>query len=365
MDEDQFESHPVNKTNEGLKDPELWFKSRFIQNEDGGITGYVSINYEYTGALKNFKAHGSGRLVCTDGYTYDGEFQRSKISGNGKLLAKGHVMEGDFDNGCLIEGSHTLPNGTVYRGRPGSGCQWSGPSIRIQYADGRDFEGEVLRGSPHGRGRMSFAAVPGCPPAFYEGEFCRGVRHGRGALTLSNGDVIDGEFADGVFAGPGTMRSSDGCGILEASSWIDGSPDGPGTLRFPGGSRYTGEFRKGEVAGQGRLEHPAESASEPGMLTYEGEFANGRAHGAGVLTVGGLGGRVDARLAGDWREGLPHGRGLLEEPHGKRGDLRPIAGTDYVSGERQGVFSYSGNESATGSVAMEEEDLVASRVQRS
>jgi hypothetical protein len=186
---------------------------------------------------------------------------------------------------------------------------------------------------------MTNAAAHGRPASFYEGEFCRGVRHGRGETTLPNGDIIEGTYADGAFVGPGSMRAANGGGILEAAAWPSGFPDGPGSLHFPGGSRYAGEFAAGEMTGQGRLEHPPDPATGS-ALAYAGGFLRGRAHGSGVLTVSGGGsGRVEARLTGEWREGLPEGRALLEEPHGKRGDLRPAAAVDFADGARAGVFA--------------------------
>ncbi len=211
---------------------------------------------------------------------------------------------------------------------------------------------------------MTYAAAHGRPASFYEGEFCRGVRHGRGEMTLPNGDIIEGTYDDGSFVGPGSMRSANGGGILEAAAWPSASPDGPGTLHFPGGSRYTGEFSAGEMSGQGRLEHPADPAAGTPALAYEGGFLRGHAHGAGVLTVGG-GGRVEARLTGEWRDGLPDGRALLEEPQGKRGDLRPAAAADYADGTRAGVFSRPPAAGSPGASEGGDEELVASRAQRS
>ena len=361
-----FDSISRNKV-QGLRDPELWFKNQFVCDDQRHPIGYRLINgAEYIGDLRKFAAHGSGTLKHYNGYNFTGSFQRGIISGKGAMRVAGHLLEGMFENGILVEGVHQLPNGTVFYGKPAPVCRWTGPSIRIQYADGRNYDGEVLNGCPDGRGRMTSAAMPGCPPAFYEGEFTRGVRHGRGALTLPNGDVVDGDFSDGIFVGPGAMRSADGCGILEASTWKDGSPDGQGSLRFPGGTRYVGEFCAGEMTGHGRLEHPVQSAGGP-PLTYEGEFANGRAHGAGCLTVGGddVGnGRVESRFTGDWREGLAHGRGLLEEPHGKRSELRAVAGVDFADGFRGGIFSQSQSAGAAESAA-DEADRVVTRAQRS
>ena len=60
-------------------------------------------------------------------------------------------------------------------------------------------------------------------------------------------------------------------------SVLDGEPSGRGTLIFPSGDRYTGEFARGVFHGQGRF------AWKNGNR-YEGAWKLGRKHGPGRLT---------------------------------------------------------------------------------
>jgi hypothetical protein len=123
------------------------------------------------------------------------------------------------------------------------------------------------------------------------------------------------------------------------------------------------------MTGRGRMEHPpgewgAEGAAAVGGcgLVYEGGVLDGQANGDGVLTVGPSGPEAAvavARLAGGWRAGLPHGPGRLEEPVGRRGEMRPVAAVRYTDGRRDGVFAGPG-----GDVLGSGEDLVASRASR-
>jgi len=50
--------------------------------------------------------------------------------------------------------------------------------------------------------------------------------------------------------------------------------DGPGTLSFTNGYRYTGEFRRGTYSGRFTVRYPDGA-------TYVGEFKEGKRHGPG------------------------------------------------------------------------------------
>ena len=93
---------------------------------------------------------------------------------------------------------------------------------------------------------------------YYEGNYLLGKRHGPGTLYLGNYEHPD---------------------IIIKGNFVDGELEGWGTKIWSDGKIYTGEFKHGEIEGQGRLEIPALN------MYYEGEFLRGAFHGTGKQTI--------------------------------------------------------------------------------
>jgi len=66
--------------------------------------------------------------------------------------------------------------------------------------------------------------------------------------------------------------------------------DGHGTLTWPDGQTYEGEFSQDKRNGHGLLTWPSGKS-------YNGQWAEGRQHGFGILTVG------IKKIQGEWVEG--------------------------------------------------------------
>src|SRR5688572_4072333 len=80
---------------------------------------------------------------------------------------------------------------------------------------------------------------------------------------------------------------------------------GHGVYRWGNGNVYDGEFIKGKLQGQGRIEFSLAFGKENGGLkAYEGEFNNGMPDGVGKIEF--LDGRV---YVGTVSEGAPNGEG--------------------------------------------------------
>ena len=69
-----------------------------------------------------------------------------------------------------------------------------------------------------------------------------GVPGGQGTITFPSGSTYVGEFRDGKRTGQGTMTYSDG-GKYEGK-WKDGKQHGQGTFTFTDGRKWAGEFRE-------------------------------------------------------------------------------------------------------------------------
>jgi S1-C subfamily serine protease len=91
--------------------------------------------------------------------------------------------------------------------------------------------------------------IAGCQTVLRSGPV---LRNGQGTLTYPNGDVYVGNF-------------------------VDGSPKGRGTHSFANGNKYTGEFGNGRPNGRGTLTYANGDA-------YVGKFVNGRPNGRGAIT---------------------------------------------------------------------------------
>ncbi len=162
------------------------------------------------------------------------------------------------------------------------------------------------------------------------------------------------------------MAFTAGCGsdLVYSGEKKNDLPHGSGTLVYPGGSKYEGEFDKGTRSGQGTWEHSGGisyvggwkndlyhgqgTLTVPGRYTYDGEFFQGKKHGFGIKT------RADGSIyEGSWENGLRQGEGVMLYPDGSRyegawennerhgeGTYYPAEG-EIISGQwERGIFMY-------------------------
>ena len=164
--------------------------------------------------IKNISGH--GKIEYGKGVVYEGEFQKKKPHGVGKMTYKdGRVREGIWKDGEIeYEGQlneHGQPHG---RGK--------------RFYSNATYEGEWQNGQKHGKGTAERADGS----TSYTGGFRAGKRHGKGVMTYANGDTYDGQ-------------------------WKNGRKDGKGTLKYHNGDVYKGEFSKGKLHGKGTFVYAA------------------------------------------------------------------------------------------------------------
>ena len=109
----------------------------------------------------------------------------------------------------------------------------------------------------------------------YEGEMVNGLRHGKGKYTWANGDVYEGEYKDGKYHGQGKYTSSKGW--VYEGQFTDGQITGKGKITYATGAVYEGELLKGNKNGFGRITYTD-------GLYYEGEWKNDKKHGKSTYT---------------------------------------------------------------------------------
>ncbi|KAJ0399708.1 hypothetical protein ATCC90586_002701 [Pythium insidiosum] len=194
----------------------------------------------------------------------------------------------------------------------------------------------------------------------YEGDMRRvrgcdePVFHGRGRAVFREGFTYEGDFVIGRMHGHGRIEWSSG--VTYEGSVVDNEIQGHGTYTWPNGSTYTGDVRDGRRHGHGvfhtghlgALVDPPEQqehtpsgvpllqplyfafhAEEPHELhnpiaatsnaRYEGDWRNGRPHGRGVLVYDDA---LHVRYEGAFVEGQRHGYGEMRYASGNvyRGD---------------------------------------------
>lgn len=199
----------------------------------------------YTGALKDGKPNGRGRLSSASAGTYDGMF----------VLG---VREG--------EGDQSWPSGERYVGAFKADMPHG--QGKMQFANGDRYEGGYQNGRFQGKGTLVTKS------GFrYQGDFDAGIRTGRGQASFPNGDRYDGDFSDDVASGKGVMNFASG--DRYDGSFAGGRPEGRGTYTFANGARYEGQFSDGQMSGLGTY-HFANGDR------HEGMFEAGAAKGTGV-----------------------------------------------------------------------------------
>jgi len=128
-------------------------------------------------------------------------------------------------------------------------------------------------------------------------------------LTESDGSTYEGEFKNGEMNGQGTYTYPDG--EKKEGEFKDGEIwNGQGTEIFTfedmeGTDKYEGGFKNGKSHGQGKY-------TTYNGLIYEGEHKDGLRNGQGTET------NVREKYVGEWKEGRRNGQGTLTSYDGSK-----------------------------------------------
>jgi hypothetical protein len=166
----------------------------------------------------------------------------------------------------------------------------------LQYANGAVFEGEVANGLPHGEGSLRFtAAVPdGQASVTAAGSWAAGALHGHGTWRLEaprEAEVYEGGFLRGLREGHAVAQLRDGSHV--EGEYRGGRRNGVATVRYADRALYSGKFVADARQGKGTLVHANGDV-------YVGLWEADRPHGAGTLRRGATG--VEER--GSWVNGV-------------------------------------------------------------
>ena len=102
----------------------------------------------------------------------------------------------------------------------------------------------------------------------YNGEVNRsGKQHGKGTLIWPDGSKYTGDWVDGFRHGKGTEISPNG--RKYTGDWLKNQRTGKGTHTWPSGDKYTGDYVDGKQNGKG-------THTWPNGNTYTGDFIDGQ-----------------------------------------------------------------------------------------
>jgi hypothetical protein len=148
-----------------------------------------------------------------------------------------------------------------------------------------------------------------------------------GTITFPSGDKYVGEYRDNKRSGQGTYTFPNGAKYV--GEYRDDKRSGQGTLTYPNGENYVGEFRDGYYHGQGTYtfhqgdkyvgEYRDGKRSGQGTYTYPdgdkyvGEFRDGKASGQGTYTFAN-----GAKYVGEYKDDKRSGQGTLTYPNGEK-----------------------------------------------
>lgn len=175
----------------------------------------------------------------------------------------------------------------------------------------------------------------------FVGTWKHGKYNSKGVFTFENGDVIKGEWRDGLLEGYAELTKRDGCvykrfykhdeilmeklisgtpppdpdssrtlkfdnGVYEGEIDFSGNMHGKGFFTYSNGDRYEGGYKEGAKHGKGVFTY-ADGRS------YDGEFEDDMRCGRGVFHY--LNGDV---YDGEWKGNLKHGQGVFFYKSGDR-----------------------------------------------
>ncbi|KAH7679471.1 Phosphatidylinositol-4-phosphate 5-kinase protein [Dioscorea alata] len=175
----------------------------------------------YVGNFEGLLPQGMGKYSWVDGTCYQGEWEKGKMTGRGKICwPSGATYEGDFRGGFL-HGSGTFSG-----------------------VDGSVYTGSWRMNMQHGMGCKSYSNSD-----FYEGFWREGLQEGIGRYTWSNGNTYIGNWKAGKMSGRGLMKWAND--DLYDGLWLDGLQHGSGYYKFADGTYYFGTWSKGLKDGWG------------------------------------------------------------------------------------------------------------------
>lgn len=318
------------------------YKGRFKQGMREGKNGEYDDpqGLKYKGEFFADKFYGFGEAEWADGRSYQGGWKDGRQHGYGKFIfAKNSKFEnyiGNWNEGQIYnEGRLAMKNGDTYEGEfEGNGIR-HGFGEYIWYSAGLCYRGEWKDDLREGIGELV------CKDGeAYEGSWKNDTMHGRGAIrlpTATPGKLVThiGEFSGVVWVGDlvkcqfwGEFRSLSGARYKGA--WERFRKHGKGESLDVDGLYIQGKFEEDKPTGKVEVEFPhlnglktcivkngkllSADGNEIEFMQYSaknGHIGKPKKEGKGSAKL-----RDRSIYEGEWKNGMPHGRGWRCQPNG-------------------------------------------------
>ena len=244
---------------------------------------------KYVGEYKDALPHGQGTYIYANGDKYKGVFINNNRTGLGSYwFSNGDEYLGEFKNGKLHgQGTYTYVNGSKKVG------EWKNDKLN-GYAVTYHPNGNVNKEGIFKDSTFLYAqtkTLPACPTSGY-------FHNCIGTIIYPEGDKYIGEWQNDKRNGRGTYTYAGGNKYL--GEWQNGKKSGQGTFTWANGEKYVGAWETGERNGQGTYtwangekyvgQYKNDKRNGQGTFTwangdkYVGEFKNGKRTGQGTFT---------------------------------------------------------------------------------
>ncbi len=250
------------------------YDGKWHNDKKHGKGKYTYKNGEvYDGDWVNDHRNGKGTYSYKNGDRYEGDWVDNKRSGTGIFVKNYDKLYKKY------RGSYLSKVGIEkYEG------QWRNDKKngkgKYTYKNGEIYDGQWVKGYRAGKGLYVYANGDK-----YEGEWEKGKRTGIGRFTTKKGEIYDGGWLNGKKHGKNVHISAFGKkdvktyikGMVAASGCQTGNCDnGKGMFLYSNGNIYDGEWANGKKHGQGTY------TTFRGKK-YSGGYSYGKKHGKGIF----------------------------------------------------------------------------------
>ena len=170
---------------------------------------------QYSGSWRNGKMHGTGTMTYADGSIFKGNWINGRLHGKGNMAFAGKnrngtsfrdTIKGFWYNDSVYHNGFTKgkQQASIFVLKKGSIDSGFG---KIFWLNGNRYEGDILKGQMHGKGKLIISKNGDLPvfdivgECLYEGDFYKGYMQGSGRITRDGILEKEGQFETNVYLG--------------------------------------------------------------------------------------------------------------------------------------------------------------------